>query len=430
MHALVLITPALLVGLAGCDAAEGRARPALPDAPPRPPDCHTVGPDESLQAVLDGGATAVCLAPGRHAGPVRIEGAATVWGPREAVIGAPRGTIVTLTGSGSALLGVTVDGTGGSFDALDAAVTVRGRDIRVEGVAIVNAVYGVLVEKSDRVHVLGNHVRGDADSAMGLRGDTIRLWETRDSVIANNLVEDGRDVVVWYANKNRIEGNRILRGRYGAHFMFSHDNLVRDNEFRAGVVGVFAMYSRGLVIEDNVIAEAAGAAGMGIGVKESGNVTIEGNVLVRDAVGIYIDTSPLQLGDTLTIRRNVLRHVDAALVFHASGRRVTIEHNDLADNRVQVRVDGGGTATDVDWRGNYFDDYTGYDLDGDGIGDVPYQLRTASGQLVGNHAKLALFRGTPALALVDAAAHLDPLFQPQLVLADPEPRMRPNVEVK
>ncbi len=420
----------LIAGLVGCHAAEGGAPASELAVPPPPEGCREVTPRESLQAAVDSGATALCLGPGRHAGPVRIEHAVTVWGPRDAVIGASQGTIVALAGTGAALLGVTVDGTGGSFDKLDAAVKVTGRDIRVEGVAIVNAVYGVLVEKSERVHVGGNHVRGDRDSAMGLRGDTIRLWETKDSVIENNVVEDGRDVVVWYSNGNRITGNQILRGRYGAHFMYSHDNVVRDNDLRGGVVGVFAMYSRGLVLEDNVIADAAGAAGMGIGIKESGNVTVERNLIVHDAVGIYIDTSPLQLGDTLTIRGNVLRLDTTAIVFHASGHRITIENNDLADNGSQVRVDGGGTATDVTWRGNYFDDYTGYDLDGDGTGDVPYELRSVSAQLVGEHASLALFRGTPALGIVDAAAHLDPLFQPRLVLADREPRMSPNQEVR
>lgn len=423
MRALVLIA-----GLAGCHAAEGRARQPEPEVPPPPAGCRTVSPEESLQAAVDSGATALCLEGGRHAGPVTIARGVTVWGPREAVIGARAGTIVTLTGTGAALLGVTVDGTGGSFDKLDAAVKVTGRDIRVEGIAIVNAVYGVLVEKSERAQVIANHVRGDRDSAMGLRGDTIRLWETTDSVIDDNLVEDGRDVVVWYSNGNRIAGNRILRGRYGAHFMYSHDNVVHRNDFRGGVVGIFAMYSRGLVVEDNVIADAAGAAGMGIGIKESGNITIERNLLVHDAVGIYIDSSPLQLGDTLTIRGNVLRLDQTAIAFHSSGHRITIERNDFADNDAQVRVGGGGTATDVTWRGNYFDDYTGYDLDGDGIGDVPYELRSVSAQLIGQHASLALFRGTPALGIVDAAAHLDPLFQPQLVLADPEPRMTPNRE--
>jgi nitrous oxidase accessory protein len=157
---------------------------------------------------------------------------------------------------------------------------------------------------------------------------------------------------------------------------------------------------------------------------------IERNLLVHDAVGIYIDSSPLQLHDTLAIRHNVLRLDQVAFVFHSSGHRITIEDNDLADNDTQVRVDGGGTATDVDWRGNYFDDYAGYDLDDDGSGDVPYELRSVTAQLIGEHAALALFRGTPALGVVDAAAHLDPLFQPQLVLADPQPRMAPNLEVR
>ncbi len=420
----------LLIALVGCHTAEGGASRVASEPGPPPESCRTVTARESLQAAVDSGAPALCLEAGRHAGPVRIDHAVTVWGPREAVIGAARGSVVTITGTGAKLLGVTVDGTGCSFDALDAAVKITGRDITVKGVTIVNAVYGVLAEKSERVQIVENRVQGDREAAMGLRGDTIRLWETHDSVVEDNDVEDGRDVVVWYSNRNRIVGNRIVRGRYGAHFMYSHDNIVQRNELRAGVVGVFAMYSRGLVLEHNRIVDAGGPAGMGIGLKESGNITIEHNVIVHDAVGIYIDTSPLQLADTLVIRNNVLRLDQAAFVFHSSAHRITIEHNDLADNDMQVRVDGGGTATDARWSDNYFDDYTGYDLDGDGYGDVPYELRSASAELVGQHATLALFRGTPALHLVDAASHLDPLFQPATVLVDAHPRMSADLEVK
>jgi nitrous oxidase accessory protein len=137
-------------------------------------------------------------------------------------------------------------------------------------------------------------------------------------------------------------------------------------------------------------------------------VAITGNVIVHDAVGVYVDMSPLQLGDTLAIRGNALRMDRTAVVFHASPQRLAVDDNDFADNDVQVRVDGGGDAIGATWSGNYFDDYTGYDLDGDGTGDVAYELRSLSGQLIGQHAELALFRGTPALDLVDAASHLDP----------------------
>jgi nitrous oxidase accessory protein len=420
----------LLIALVGCHAAEGSSHHVASEPVTRPAECRTVRADESLQAAIDSGAAALCLDAGRYVGPLKIDRAVTIWGPREAVIGATTGTVVSITGTGAQLLGVTVDGTGGSFDALDAAVKITGRDITLEGVTIVNAVFGVLVEKSARVRIIGNHVQGDRETSMGLRGDTIRLWETHDSLVENNDVEDGRDVVIWYSNRNHIIGNRIARGRYGAHFMYSHDNVVQHNELRSGVVGIFSMYSRGLDIEHNLIVDAGGPAGMGIGLKESGNVTVAHNVLVHDAVGIYIDTSPLQLTDTLVIRNNVLRLDQVAFVFHSSAHRITIEHNDLSDNDLQVRVDGGGTASDADWHDNYFDDYTGYDLDDDGHGDVAYELRSASAELVSDHAAVALFRGTPALHLVDAASHLDPFFQPDVLLTDAKPRMSPEVEVQ
>ena len=291
---------------------------------------------------------------------------------------------------------------------------------------MINATFGVLVDRSERVRIVGNRIGGSREPQTGMRGDTIRLWETSDSVIADNLVEDGRDVVIWYSRKNQILNNRVVRGRYGLHFMYSHDNQVVGNQLLDGVVGIFVMYSRGLALRDNLIAGAAGAAGMAIGLKDSGNITITGNGLIHDAVGIYVDSSPMQYGDQVEIERNVLRLDDTAFVFHASSHHVAVRDNDLADNQTQVRVDGGGTATDVTWHGNYFDDYAGYDLDGDGVGDVPYELRSLSNQLTATTPELALFRGTPALALVDAATHLDPLYQPQALLSDPAPRMAPR----
>jgi nitrous oxidase accessory protein len=428
MLARALIVGGLVLAAAACDEASGMTDASVTVRPARPDACTPVLPGASVQAALDDPATAaVCLAPGEHAGPLRLTRAVTLWGSPGAVIRcATPGAIVEVLAPGAAVLGMTIDGTGGRFDHLDGAVRLAADDTRVEGVAVENAVFGILVERASRVRVIGNRIEGSRDPATGLRGDTIRLWETRDSVIADNTIEGGRDLVVWYSRGNAIRGNRVRGARYGLHFMYSHDNQVRGNELVGVVVGVFVMYSRGLEIADNLIANAAGAAGMAIGLKDAGNITVTGNRLIHDTLAIYLDSSPMQRGDRVEISRNVMRLNDTAVVFHASARDVRIHDNDLADNGTQVRVDGGGDATAVDWRGNYFDDYTGYDLDGDDVGDVPYELRSLSNQLTASHPGLALFRGTPALALVDAAAHLDPLYDPQPILIDPAPRLAPQ----
>jgi len=144
---------------------------------------------------------------------------------------------------------------------------------------------------------------------------------------------------------------------------------------------------------------------------------------VRDEIGIYLDATPQRRDETVTITGNQLRLCRTAIVFHASSHGVEITGNDFGGNDAQTRVDGGGDAMAVMWRGNWFDDYAGYDLDGDGIGDVPYELRSFTGELVARRPELGFLNGTPALAMADAASHLDPLFHPKTLLVDTEPRM-------
>ena len=139
-----------------------------------------------------------------------------------------------------------------------------------------NAMFGILVERATARRCAATRSSDDASQPLGLRGDGIRLWETYDSTVEDNRLEDSRDVVLWYASRNRVAGNRIERGRYGAHLMYSHGNQILGNRFIGNVTGLFVMYSRDVEIRGNVFAESGGAAGMGLGLKESGNLRVRG----------------------------------------------------------------------------------------------------------------------------------------------------------
>jgi nitrous oxidase accessory protein len=287
-------------------------------------------------------------------------------------------------------------------------------------------VFGVLAERVAHATIRGNRIDGGHDPAIGLRGDPIRLWEVDDSVVEANLVDGGRDVVVWYSSRNRIANNRIAGARYGTHLMYSHGNRVVANRYDGDVVGVFVMYSHDVALDRNVVIGAGGSAGMGIGLKDSGNVAVTGNALVHDHTGLYLDQAPLQLAHTLTVEHNRFAGCDAAIRFHASGHRSAIRDNDFLDDSSPVVIEGGGDGADVVWRGNYFDGYAGYDLDGDGVGDVAYQLRSFEDDLTGRQPALAFFRGTPALGAADAVTRLVPMYERRTLLTDPAPRMRPQ----
>jgi nitrous oxidase accessory protein len=410
-------------------AALALALPALGqrDEAPRAAPCAVIPSGAALQAALDAApaGSALCLAPGAHRGPLVVARRVALRGPRTArVVSSGTGSTIRVAARGASLAGFTVDGSGARFERGDAAVRVEADDVRIEGLRVEHALFGILAERANRVRIVGNEVAGDPAKTLGLRGDAIRLWEVRDSEVARNRVENARDVVAWYAPRNRFVENEIRGGRYGIHFMYSHDCSVERNRFDANVVGVFVMYSRGVALEGNLLRRSAGAAGMGIGVKEAGRILVRGNRIEGNTVGLYLDASPLDPRDHNEISGNLIAGHDRAIVFHGGAARNRFRDNALRGNTVQVALEGGGDARAAEWRNNFFDDYRGYDLDGDGIGDVPHEERSLAAEWTAHAPALALFRGTPALALVEWLGAAVPLFQPTTLLVDPAPRMR------
>jgi nitrous oxidase accessory protein len=232
--------------------------------------------------------------------------------------------------------------------------------------------------------------------------------------------------VMWYSSRNRFVDNLVTHGRYGTHFMYSHDCVVARNRYVSNVVGVFVMYTHGIHLEGNLIADHSAVGGLGLGLKDSGDVTVRDTRFVHNRVAVHLDNSPGHLERHNVFEGNEFRLSEAAVVFHSSPERNAFLGNSFRNNHVHVRVDGGGHALGMTWLGNDFDDYAGYDLDGDGFGERPYELRRLSSQLTSRQPQLAFLRGTPSLWMVDVASEVSPLLRPQTVLVDERPRLRPD----
>lgn len=425
MRIPLLILACATVVACGGDVGDSAPRPA----PPRPEAGIVVPPGPGLQAAIDAAApgATLLLQPGDYRGPFLIGKPLHIWGPATAVLTADAGTSVRVLGDDVTLEGFTVAGGGQRFDLMDGGVHLQGEDITLRSVTVRDTLFGILAERCQRVHLLGNTVIGTGLPAMGLRGDGIRLWETSDSEVRDNVVTDSRDVVVWYSSRNHLSGNRVTRCRYGTHFMYSHENVVEDSRLVENEVGIFVMYSRDIVMRRNLLAKSGGAAGIGIGIKEAGNLTIEDNWLLANTTGIYIDTAPLDPEHHNRYARNMLRFSESAVALHANVKRSEFVDNQFGDNGAIVKVGGQGDALTCDFRGNFYDTYQGYDFDGDGRGDVPFEFRRLSTQLEGRYPELALLHGAPAMMMVDIVGEVMPLFAPRQLLRDDSPRLRPLV---
>jgi nitrous oxidase accessory protein len=332
-------------------------------------------------------------------------------------------TVVTIDANDVALENVYVRRSGRRGTTEDAGIKATGERVRIADVRVDDTLFGVSFQAChfctlERVHVQGPI--GDLE----LRGDGIKLWEANDSVVRGCVVDHSRDVVVWYTRRALVEDNVVRHGRYGTHFMYAHDSVARHNHVEDDVVGIFVMYSLRLTLEGNVLAGAHGAAGMGIGFKESDDVRVRGNWIVANTTGVYLDYSPRTPDQPVVLEGNVFALNDVALRLHSVEKGAIFHANDFRDDGETIEVDGGGDALACDVRGNHFNDYEGYDLDGDGVGDVPHRVNALSSELSDAHPALRFFHGTAAMQLVDAIAHAVPVLESHTLLADGAPLVR------
>jgi nitrous oxidase accessory protein len=227
-------------------------------------------------------------------------------------------------------------------------------------------------------------------------------------------------MVVWYSAENIFEENKGVGNRYSIHFMYSHNNKVLNNEFYNNSVGVFLMYSEETLMVGNTIMQSNGTSGMCLGMKETSSNQILNNRFIYSAVGIHIDVSPFVPTKINTIVNNEIAFCGDAIQFHNNQEGNLIKHNYFHDNLTQVAVNAK-TANRNKWINNYFDDYQGFDRDGNNIGDTSYRLYTYAEHLWSFNENIKFFFGAPILAIIDFLERLAPFSEPKFILEDKKP---------
>jgi nitrous oxidase accessory protein len=376
-----------------------------------------------LARLVESGPHDIWLRPQAYRTHLVIKRPLAIHGLLGASIESAAGTVVRIEADDVTIDNVAIRSAGNNFVTEDAAIKAKGERNTVRRVRVEDTLFGIAFEGCHSCLIEDSFVRGAAVHE-SLRGDGIKLWESHDSIVRRNRVDRVRDVVVWYSRRVVCEDNVVENSRYGTHFMYAHDGVARRSQLRNNVVGVFVMYSSRLHLEGNVVAGAHGAAGMGIGFKESDGVVVTGNHVLGNTLGVYLDRTPRDPRERVTFAHNVIGVNDLALRVHGAAKGIGFEKNSFRHNGDLVEVDGGNDATALEFVGNHWSEYAGYDLDGDGYGDVPFTHGRLSTAVVQDNAAVRFFHGTVALELVDVVAKAFPLLEKKPVLVDPKPAMR------
>jgi nitrous oxidase accessory protein len=360
---------------------------------------------------------------GTYPGNLVLDKPLTLDGVGKPVIrGDGRASVVTVLADGCTIRGLILEHSGGMLVKEDAGLLLRSSGNHIEQNELRDVLFGIYFFASSRNIVTGNVIHGRAYLGVGERGSGIHIYNASENMIAGNTITQTRDgMYLQYANHSTIRGNRVSDVRYGLHYMYSDDNTFEDNSFSRNVAGAAIMYSRRINFRRNVFVHNRGVSSFGILFQEDENCVAEDNVFVDNAVGIFMEA----LRGTV-FRRNLIAANDTALRIFSSATGNTFEANNFIDNLSPVEVIG--RSTDTRWSGahggNYWSEYDGYDLNSDGIGDVPFKIQNVFQYLEGDYPRIRIYLYSPASQALAAAEKAFPVFEGSREF-DRRPLMKP-----
>ncbi|MFN7931499.1 MAG: nitrous oxide reductase family maturation protein NosD, partial [Blastocatellia bacterium] len=330
------------------------------------------------------------------------------------VRGIGQGSAVIVVADHCTMKGFIIEHCGNDLQQEDSGLLLKSSFNRIEANELRDILYGIYLLKSRGNTIQNNVIRGRAELEVGARGAGLHLWNSPDNTIIGNTITEARDgMYIQSSAGNVIQHNRVTKLRYGLHYMSSDDNKFEDNLFSDNVAGAAIMYSRRIEFRRNSFIHNRGFSSFGILFQECEDCVAEDNFIIDNACGLFFEALRKS-----RFHNNVIAENDIAMQIYSSADGNEFTGNNFVENLSPLQL--VGSYTNTRWQQNYWSDYDGYDLDGNGTGDVAHKVQNVFEYLEGNYPRLRLYFNSPAAQALATAERTFPIIKGS-ALGDAEP---------
>lgn len=362
---------------------------------------------------LDPGATLV-IEPGHYAENIVINKPVILEGNNRVILsGSGLGRVITLDAPDVTLSGLQVEDSGNDLSQEDAGifVTSKGANAKITGNRLRKNLIGIYLKGPQNAQVIDNDIEGRSDLRVNERGNGVHLWNTPGSEVIGNRIRSGRDgIFVTTSKNNRFLHNDMQDLRFAVHYMYTNHSEVRGNTSRNNHIGYAIMYSHHLSVTNN---QSMSDRDHGFMLNYTNN-----SVLQHNRVTPIIDQGPekcvfIYNANFNELLDNHFQNCQIGIHFTAGSQGNTVSGNSFLNNRRQVKYVGSRFLEwSKDGNGNYWSDNLGFDLNGDGLSDRPYQPNDMVDQLMWRYPLSKLLLNSPAVELLRWSQSQFPGFYP------------------
>ncbi len=380
---------------------------------------------ETLQTVIDRAqpGDTLLIYHGVYEGNLHLNKRITLTGIQMPLIqGDGSGSVITISADSCTVSGFRIDRSGSRLVEENAGILIKSNSNVIKENELTDILFGVYLFHAENNFVQGNRITGRRQLEFGERGSGIHIWNSQRNRFLDNVIADVRDgFYIQNAHHTWIENNESFNTRYGLHYMYADSNTFLSNRFYDNVAGAAIMYSRGIRMRHNVFSHNRGFSSFGILFQDCHGLVADSNVIADNVVGMFFEASTNNM-----FRHNIVAQNDIALQMFQNSTNNTFTENNFIANLNPLAIVGKRTESrwSVDGRGNYWSSYEGYDLDGNGIGDIPMKIQNVFQYLEGQNANVRVYLYSPASQALAVAAKAFPIININEE-ADVRPLMRP-----
>ncbi|WNH08896.1 nitrous oxide reductase family maturation protein NosD [Thalassobellus suaedae] len=325
--------------------------------------------------------------------------------------GEKKGEIITVVSNNVTVDGLFIINVGTSYTEDYAAIRIkRSKHFVIKNLVLEKLFFGIYIEKSSFGKIYHNKIVGDAIQEYN-SGNGIQLWYSNHIEIEHNYIEHVRDGIYLEFSDDCLIKNNVsaLNLRYGLHFMFSNNDVYQDNTFENNGAGVAVMFSKKIKMYNNTFKENWGTASYGMLLKEINDAEIIGNTFEENTIGINIEGS----NRIVYKNNNFINNGWAIKVRGACYTNSFLENNFLYNS---FDISYNSNINDNIFDRNYWSNYTGYDLNKDGIGDVPYRPVKLFSYIVNRTPETIILLRSLFIDIIDFSEKVSPVFTPDNLL--------------